>query len=855
MPTPTLKVLCAGSLAAPLLCLALLRPPTVQAAPAGRASAATPAPAAAEIAQRAEARVESILARMTLDEKIDYLGGVDTFYVRAVPRLGLPAFRMADGPFGVRNVGPSTAYAAGIALAASWDRDLANRVGVAIGRDARARGVHIMLAPGVNIYRAPMCGRNFEYFGEDPFLAARMAVSYIEGMQAQGVSATVKHFLGNNSEIDRHHTSSEIDERTLREIYLPAFEAAVKEAHVGALMTSYNLVGGVHMTENAALVDGLLKKEWGFGGIVISDWDATYDGVAAANAGLDVEMPSAKFMNRQTLLPAIQSGKVQLATIDDKVRRILRVAVAFGWLDRPATDSAAPLFSQAGRELALETARASVVLLKNQGNLLPLDAAKVKSIAVIGPNAYPAVPVGGGSAQVRPFSAVGFVEALANRLRGTATVTVNHGVPTLAEIFDATDFVTASTGGQPGLTGEYFNQRSLSGTPALTRVDPHVNFAWDKPNFWPTGPRAESAARWSGFFIPPTSGDYRFAAFSYGLDEYRLYVDGRLVLDRARGPQPINLATLPLHAGRAYAVRFEYLHGDHHARVGLGVRRSDQFVDPAAKALAARADVAIVLAGFDPMTESEGYDRTFQLPAGQDDLIAAVRAANPRTVVAITSGGGVDMTGFVDRVPAILESWYPGQEGAPALAELLLGDVAPSGKLPVTFERRFADSAVRDSYAPQAGGKVVYSEGVFLGYRHFDQTGRQPLFPFGYGLSYTRFKYGALTIAPEAMPADGPVTVSFDLTNVGPRAGTEVAQVYVADHHAPVPRPPKELKGFAKVALAPGESKRVAIALDRRALSFFDVKTKQWRAEPGTFEVLVGASSRQIELRGKLTLR
>src|SRR5580692_2041745 len=389
MPTPTSKVLCAGSLAAPLLCLALLRPPAVQAAPT---------PTAAEVAQRAEARVESILARMTLEEKIDYLGGVDTFYVRAVPRLGLPAFRMADGPFGVRNVGPSTAYAAGIALAASWDRDLANRVGAAIGRDARARGVHIILAPGVNIYRAPMCGRNFEYFGEDPFLAARMAVSYIEGMQAQGVSATVKHFLGNNSEIDRHHTSSEIDERTLREIYLPAFEAAVKEAHVGALMTSYNLVGGVHMTENAALVDGLLKKEWGFGGVVMSDWDATYDGVAAANAGLDVEMPSAKFMNRQTLLPAIQSGKVQVATIDDKVRRILRVAIAFGWLDRPATDPAAPLFSQAGRELALETARASVVLLKNQGNLLPLDAAQVKSIAVIGPNAYPAVPVGGGSA-------------------------------------------------------------------------------------------------------------------------------------------------------------------------------------------------------------------------------------------------------------------------------------------------------------------------------------------------------------------------------------------------------------------------------------------------------------------------
>jgi beta-glucosidase len=854
MFAPTLKVLCAGAIAGLLLRFALVGPAPARAATPAAAPAPAPIPTSAEI----EKRVAAILARMTLEEKVDTVSGVDAFYVRANKRLGLPALRMADGPFGVRNVGPSTAYAAGIALAASWDRDLANRVGAMIGRDARARGVQIMLAPGVNIYRAPMCGRNFEYFGEDPFLASRMAVSYIDGMQAQGVSATVKHFLGNNSEIDRHHTSSEIDERTMREIYLPAFEAAVKEAHVGALMTSYNLVGGVHMTENAPLVDGLLKKEWGWDGIVISDWDATYDGVAAANAGLDIEMPSGKFMNRETLLPAIRAGKVSVATIDDKVRRILRAAIRFGWLDRPAGDPPIPdwpLFNQAGRELARETARGSLVLLRNEGGLLPLDEKKIKSIAVIGPNAYPAVPVGGGSAQVRPFSAVSFVEGLAARLRGSATVTVNHGVTTLAEIFDSTDFVTAPTGGKPGLTGEYFNERSLSGAPALTRVDEHINFAWDKPNFWPTGQRKESAARWSGFYIPASSGEYRFAAFSYGLDEYRLYVGGKLVIDRARGPQPINLATLSLVAGRAVAVRLEYLHGDHHARVGLGVRRADQFVDPAAKALAARADVVVVVAGFDPMTESEGYDRTFQLPAGQDDLIAAVRAVNKRVVVAITSGGGVDMTGFVDHVPAIIETWYAGEEGGTALAEALFGDFNPSGKLPVTFERRFEDSAVRDSYAPRADKKVVYSEGIFLGYRHFDRTGRKPLFPFGHGLSYTRFKYGALAIAPETMPADGPVTVSFDLRNVGARRGAEVAQVYVADHHAPVPRPPKELKGFSKVDLGPGETKRVQITLDRRALSFFDVKTKQWRAEPGTFEILVGSSAQQIELRGKLALR
>ncbi|HTB57157.1 MAG TPA: glycoside hydrolase family 3 C-terminal domain-containing protein [Polyangia bacterium] len=814
-----------------------------------------PRPTAAEVEKRADA----LLARMTLEEKLDYLGGADNFYIRAIKRLGLPAFRMADGPFGVRNVGPSTAYPAGIGLAASWDVALASRVGAAIGRDARARGVAIMLAPGVNIYRAPMCGRNFEYLGEDPFLAARMAVGYVEGMQAEGVSATIKHFLGNNSEVDRHHTSSDLDERTMREIYLPAFEAAVKEAHVGALMTSYNLVNGVHMTENAALVDGLVKKEWGFDGVVMSDWDATYDGVAAANAGLDIEMPSAKFMNRETLLPALKAGKVSQATIDDKVRRILRTAIRFGWLDRPAVDASLSLYSEEGRAVALDAARAGLVLLKNDGDLLPLDKKKLKTVALIGPNAYPAIPVGGGSAQVRPLAATSFVQGLADALRGSATVLVHHGVPTLAEIFDATDFVTAAPSdgrpGQPGLKGEYFDDPALGGAPVLTRVDPHVNFAWDKPNFWPTGDRKQSSARWTGAFIAPSSGEYRFAAFSYGLDEYRLYVDGKLILDRARGPEPINFASLALQAGRAYAIRFEYLHGDHHARVGLGVRRADAFVDPGAKELAARADVVVVAAGFEPMTESEGYDRSFQLPAGQEELIAAVRAANKRVIVAVTSGGGVDMTRFIDQVPAVLETWYAGQEGGTALAEVLLGEVNPSGKLPVTFERRFEDSAVAGSYYPDADKRIVYKEGVFLGYRHFDKTGQKPLFPFGHGLSYTRFKYGALAVAPEAMAADAPVTVSFDVTNIGKRRGAEIAQLYVGDRHAPVPRPPKELKGFAKIELAPGETKRVQLLLDRRALSYFDVATKKWRAEPGAFELLVGSSSQRIELTGKLVLK
>src|SRR6201992_298100 len=338
-----------------------------------------------------ERRVESSLSKRTPEERIDMLGGVDGFFVRDVPRLGLPRLKMADGPLGVRNYGPATARAGGVSLAATWNPQLAERVGTEIGRDARAKGVHFLLGPGVNIYRSPTNGRNFEYFGEDPFLAARTAVGYIRGVQSQGVSATVKHYLGNNSEYDRHNTDSIIDERTMHEIYMPTFEAAVREAHVGAIMDSYNLVNGEHASQNHHTLTDVAKQEWGFDGTMMSDWFATYDGVAAVNGGQDLEMPGGFHMNRQTLLPALQQGKVSQATIDDHVRRILRTAIRFGWLDRDQTDPSIPRCNQQGRQVALQAAREGMVLLKNDGNLLPLNKAKTKSILVVGPDAYPAV--------------------------------------------------------------------------------------------------------------------------------------------------------------------------------------------------------------------------------------------------------------------------------------------------------------------------------------------------------------------------------------------------------------------------------------------------------------------------------
>src|SRR5271168_2673585 len=429
-----------------------------------------------------EKRVESILHSMTLDEKISLIGGIDTFYTQAILRLGLPQLRMSDGPMGVHDYGPTTAYPAGIALAASWDTDLAKRVGETMGRDARARGVNFVLAPGMNIYRAPMNGRNFEYFGEDPYLASRIAVPLIEGIQAQGVIATAKHFVANNMEYGRMDHSSDVDERTLREIYLPAFEASVKEAKVGAIMDAYNLVNGVYMTQNGYLNNIILKKEWAFDGIVMSDWGATHDGIAAANGGLDLEMPSAQFMNRETLLPAIKRGQVSVAEIDDKVRRILRKAIEFGFYDRDQTDLAIPLYNQKGREVALEEARSGMVLLKNENGILPLDKNKIKMIAVLGPDAYPAVVGGGGSSLTKPFDSISYLEGISNYLGQGGRVVYTTDEASLEEVINVTKFVTAP-GGSKGLTGEYFNNDSLQGAPALVRTDEKISFHWGEGSY------------------------------------------------------------------------------------------------------------------------------------------------------------------------------------------------------------------------------------------------------------------------------------------------------------------------------------------------------------------------------------
>ncbi len=831
-----------------LAALPLVAAPTESPNPAA-APITAPQPAAAD------QRVDQIMAKMTLEQKIDLLGGVDDFFVRGYPELGLPRLRMADGPVGVRNFGPSTAYAAGIGLAASWDPALARQIGASIGRDARAKGVHFMLGPGVNVYRAPMNGRNFEYFGEDPYLAARTTAGYVQGVQSQGVVATVKHYAGNNSEFDRHDSNTQVDERTLREIYLPAFEAAVKEGKVGAIMDAYNLVNGEHATQNGHLNNEIAKQEWGFRGIIMSDWDATYDAVGAANGGLDLEMPRGKFLNRENLLPAIKDGRVSLATIDDKVRRIIRTAVEFGFLDREQKDVSIPRYNEESRQVALQGALEGAVLLKNAG-VLPLDRQAVKTIAVIGPAAYPAVPVGGGSAAVQPFNSVSGLEGVAAVAGPGVKVLYDRGVLTREEIGERCQFLAAPGAAGPGATAEFFATADFSGPVVKTTSSPRIAFYSDEPVDWSNpAARKQTSVRYTASYVPKKSSAFHCFVGASGQDTYRLLIDGKLVREQKKSEGQTAVALpLRLEAGKACSVVFELVVGPSWGpnRAGVALIADDELITPEATKLAASADAAVVMVGFDNGTECESFDRTFELPGGQDALIQAVAAANPKTVVALVAGGAVDAAAWIEKTPALLHTWYAGQEGGRALGMLLFGDANPSGHLPISWERAWSDNPVHDSYYYNNGDRNIrYTEGIFVGYRGYEKNGVQPLFPFGHGLSYTSFAYKNLKVSPVTPKLGEEVTVSFDVTNTGQRAGTDVPQLYLGNPTASVARPAKELKGFERVTLKAGETKRVVLTLDARAMSFYDVAGQGWKQEPGTFTVAVGHSSADLALKGE----
>ncbi len=810
--------------------------------------------------QAVEKRVEDLLAKMTVEEKIDLIGGDTPFRTHAIPRLNIPYFQMADGPVGAHIPAPTIAYAAGIGLAASWDQPLALRVGQQLGRDARSRGAAFLLGPGVNIYRAPMNGRNFEYFGEDPFLAGSITVGYIRGVQQERVSATVKHFLGNNSEYLRHDTDSVIDERTLREIYMPAFEAAVKTSKVGAVMDSYNLTNGEHMTQNKRLNVDVAKDQWHFPGIMMSDWVSVYNTAAAANGGLDLEMPFGVYFAPEKILPLLKDGTISQATLDDKVRRILRVAADFGWLDRPQLDTDIPRYNLEGRAASLQAALEGAVLLKNENNALPLNKSAIKTIAVIGPTANQTVTTGGGSGEVVSFANTNLLVGVSNYLGVQAKVLYARGLYSINQMSRLTHFATDTQGAVPGVTHVTYSKADLEGdvtstvvepslsTPGSTRRTPEeqeLNALTAHKNASPYV-RATNSSKWTGYFTPEEAGQYSIFIQTDG--KYRLLVDDAVVFDSSVIPKYIlNQATIELTKA-PHKVVVEQLSQQIGSVSGMrvGIAALNTIVEKDALEMASKADAVILAVGFNAASEAEGGDRSFELPVGQEQLIQQIAALGKKTIVVITSGGSVDVSTWQDKVQGILETWYAGEEGGTAAARLLFGDENPSGHLPISWEKRITDNPSYAHYYPDPGtNKIVYREGIFMGYRGYEHNQVAPMYPFGFGLSYTTFSFGNLKSTPAA---DGHFTVTFDVTNTGKHAGATVAQLYVSQVSTTVERPAKELKGFERVALQPDQTKHLSIDLNPRSFSYFDVKSSAWQADAGTYKLMLGDSSQNIQL-------
>ncbi len=790
----------------------------------------------------ADERAGDLLERMTLEEKVRMLHGVTdmgaTGYIEGNDRLGIPPLMMEDGPVGVRR-GKATDFPASIGMAAAWDPALLDTAGRDIGDETRSKGRGVLLAPCMNIVRVPMNGRTFESYGEDPFLTSRMAVSYVRGVQSNGVIATPKHYAANNQEQDRMNVSADVGELTLHEIYFPAFRASVVEAGALSVMPAYNRLNGGYCTENEYLMREL-KGEWGFEGFTVSDWGATHSTVEAALAGLDVEMPGSDYFGDE-LLNAVKEGKVSEDVIDDKVFRVLRAMLVSGLFDRPATTK--DIDYEAHGEDALRIAEDGMVLLKNEG-ILPLDPRAAGSVAVIGAAAKNPRYFGGGSASTDPVYTVSPYDALSRVFSG---IIYAEGT----ELTDITPFsaecFTPSVGEGPGLYAQYYNNMNLSGEPALKRVDENVYFDWRQDSPGPGVNSDNFSVRWTGYLKVPESMEYEIRAITD--DGMRVWIGGVKVIDEWKDQGAFEYtAKVRLEGNRAYEIRIEYYDhtGGAVAKFGRTMTMDERIpLMDEAKRAARGANVVLLFVQDD---QTEGRDHDLSLPYGQNELIKQIAEANPNTVVILNTGGPVLMGDWIDKVPAVLEAWYGGQEMGNAVTNILIGRVNPSGRLPVTFPAKVEDipafcyvSNPEEGY-PGVNGRVKYAEGVYVGYRHYDARNIAPQFPFGYGLSYTTFECSDFRTS---VNGTGYGSVSIAVRNSGGVEGKAVVQLYKRSPGMDY----KELIGFEKVSLMPGETKELVFAITPELLADYD-ESLDLVMSPGTYDLVVGSSSRDVLCAG-----
>lgn len=806
--------------------------------------------------------IDALLDKMTLEEQVSLLSGADFWTTVPVERLGIPKIKVTDGPNGARGGGSlvggvkSACFPAAIALGATWNPELVRDMGAALAEEARSKSARVLLAPTVNIHRSGLNGRNFECYSEDPHLTSELAVAYIEGVQGGGVAATVKHFAANESEIERQTMSSDVDERALREIYLPPFEAAVKKAGVMAVMSSYNRLNGTYTSEHPWLLTEVLRGEWKFDGIVMSDWFGSHSTVETVNAGLDLEMPGPARDRGEKLVQAVKEGKVSLKTVRASARRMLLLLERLGAFADPAMAEETAEDQPHHRALIRKLGAEGAVLLKNDG-ILPLDKAALDRIAVLGPNSDEARIMGGGSAQINAHYKVSPLEGIRKALAGANSVFHATGVQNnrLTRLFSGP------------LAVEFFASTDCSG-PVVWRQDGTAGeFFWfDLPD---VVDRKSFSARVSGSFKPETSGEHVFGMTTAGLG--KLFVDGQLVVncqdDWQKGDNFFGLGNvevrneMTLEAGHVYTVSIDFRTLDETfegiafsaIRFGVEVPLGDDAVEEAV-ARARECDVALVFAGREGEWDTEGRDLPdLSLPGRQDEMIARIAAVNPHTVVVLQTGGPIAMPWLGD-VAAVLQMWYPGQELGNAVADVLFGDVEPGGRLPQTFPKSLSDnSSFTDDPLTYPGkdGHVAYSEGIYVGYRHHDTRAITPLFPFGYGLGYTSFEWSAPRLSSTTIGEAG-VSVEVDVTNTGARAGSDVVQLYVRPIGSKIDRPDKELRAFGKLHLAAGKTGTVSLGIRLRDLAYFDVEAKAFVAPAGGYELVVAAHA--LDVRGTVRI-
>ena len=804
--------------------------------------------------------IKQLIKDLTLEEKIELLSGFDAWQTNKIDRLGIPSIKMSDGPNGVRgdgNSGKSSAcFPCAISIGSSWNLNLIKTLGEELASEAQLKDVDVLLGPTINIHRHPLGGRHFECFSEDPFLTGKIAIEYVKGVQSKNIAACLKHFVGNDTEFERYTVSSNIDERTLREIYLLPFEMAIKEANAKVVMSAYNKLNNIYCSSHENLLIEILKDEWGFDGYVVSDWGAARDTVENAIGGLDLEMPGPAKSWGKNLLTAVNDKAVSENLINDKVKRILNVASFCKRFENPIRKPERDNDSKLKRKLLKDAAQEGMVLLKNDG-ILPLKK-DIKSIGIIGPNAEKAQIIGGGSATLVPYHESHPVSSFQNNFSEKTIVKSAKGCHTYRYLPEINKSLTKEN----GFLVEYFNVTDNSNDFISSKVLRGSKF-WIFEGFAKdiigTEDRPDIFVKFSCTYVPDISGEHAFEIFAIG--KSKLLINNEEIIDNwtdplpgdaffAHGSSPKRGASY-LEKDKSYQIEIQYKFEGNFPAIYIGCQPPDK-IDLLDEALniAKEVDEVILLVGTNSDWETEGNDRVdFNLPGEQNTLIEKVLEINPNAIIVLNTGSPVDMP-WVNKAKSILQSWYAGQEYGDALFEILTGLVNPSGKLPTTFPKHIKDTPAYSCY-PGENLQMSYDEKLLIGYKWYDRKKIEPLFHFGHGLSYTNFEYSNLRISNSDR---NDFTCSFDIKNVGDVSGFEISQCYISFMNCDEDEPIKKLQGFDKTYINSGEIKKIEICLDSKSFSTWDIKNHQWEIKKGVFNILIGSSSNDIKLKDSINL-